>query len=532
MNKKNNFSKMERLNKKSKIGEGAYGIVYEAELNDKKVAVKRNFGDTESYGITCLREMNFLSTLVHPCLIKLENISIGDPFKTECPMTPIKKRYNMREDPFHFILEYSNIALDDYFTDHKTNYYHYKIIMCQSLLGLEYLHSQNIIHRDIKPSNILISFDDEDMVYTKICDFGLSCYKNNYRPSTPGAITSWYRSPEVCCGHKDYSFECDIWSMACVFFEMFSKESLVYSKKDKNSVIFKEILKILPEKITEQKIKNFMKKGKNLNIGKIDYKKPRKKIDTRLTEFINTEDFNKTKGSFEDLSSLLTDMLTLEPKKRKTATECLQNPLFCELDSYIKDMRIKYPPVIKKDSKIEINYCLERFWAVNTILRIYNKRINYEWYSSDILFHSLRLFDEYLSYHIKKSTTPKKKSKKQGEYFSEVESELIIYTCLYIMYKYYSTLNKIIDWEEFFPEHIKKNINKIEQYEKSILQNSCDYIIYKPTLIDSLSDDYTENMDQKLMKHNIRTYLYNYCHIKTNFKGTVQEFYTLIKKGQ
>ena len=124
-------------------------------------------------------------------------------------------------------------------------------------------------------------------------------------------------------------------------------------------------------------------------------------------------------------------------------------------------------------------------------------------YSSDILFHSLRLFDEYLSYNIKKSTNLKKKSKTQGEYFSEVESELIIYTCLYIMYKYYSTLNKIIDWEEFFPEHIKKNINKIEKYEQSILQNSCDYIIYKPTLIDCLSEDYTNNMEQKLMISNL-----------------------------
>ena len=43
------------LEKKSKIGEGAYGIVYEGQIKKEnkniKVAVKRNYGDLESLGI-------------------------------------------------------------------------------------------------------------------------------------------------------------------------------------------------------------------------------------------------------------------------------------------------------------------------------------------------------------------------------------------------------------------------------------------------------------------------------------------------
>ena len=57
------------IEKKNKLGEGAYGIVYAASVNKAnrslKVAVKRNYGDEENIGISCIREMNFLSLFSH-----------------------------------------------------------------------------------------------------------------------------------------------------------------------------------------------------------------------------------------------------------------------------------------------------------------------------------------------------------------------------------------------------------------------------------------------------------------------------------
>jgi serine/threonine protein kinase len=43
-------------------------------------------------------------------------------------------------------------------------------IIKQILLGLNYMHSKNIVHRDIKPENILIEKDLE----IKITDFGFA----------------------------------------------------------------------------------------------------------------------------------------------------------------------------------------------------------------------------------------------------------------------------------------------------------------------------------------------------------------------
>ena len=47
---------------------------------------------------------------------------------------------------------------------------HIRVIMYNTLAGLNYLHSANVIHRDIKPSNILVDKDSQ----VKICDYGFA----------------------------------------------------------------------------------------------------------------------------------------------------------------------------------------------------------------------------------------------------------------------------------------------------------------------------------------------------------------------
>eukprot|EP01050_Picozoa_sp_SAG11_P011647 SAG11_NODE_1249_length_5393_cov_4.349641_8_plen_55_part_00 len=34
-------------------------------------------------------------------------------------------------------------------------------VLCETALGIEYLHGQNVLHKDIKPGNILLAADGE-----------------------------------------------------------------------------------------------------------------------------------------------------------------------------------------------------------------------------------------------------------------------------------------------------------------------------------------------------------------------------------
>lgn len=75
------------------------------------------------------------------------------------------------------------------------------------LLGLQYLHSIDIVHRDIKPANILV--DDHDTL--KICDLGISKVLTLNGENTRQVGTLIYQAPEILFGSNKYGGKVDIW---------------------------------------------------------------------------------------------------------------------------------------------------------------------------------------------------------------------------------------------------------------------------------------------------------------------------------
>ncbi|CAK9442388.1 uncharacterized protein LODBEIA_P61310 [Lodderomyces beijingensis] len=113
-----------------------------------------------------------------------------------------------------------------------------RFITKQVLLGLEYLHSNNIIHRDLKADNLLLDLDGT----CKISDFGISkknsdIYANNANMSMKGTI--FWMAPEVINNQSEgYSAKVDIWSLGCVVLEMFAGKR-PWSNEAAISVIYK-----------------------------------------------------------------------------------------------------------------------------------------------------------------------------------------------------------------------------------------------------------------------------------------------------
>ena len=91
-----------------------------------------------------------------------------------------------------------------------------KFYLSEILLGLEYIHKNNLIYRDLKPENILIDKDG----HIKISDFGLSKILNDNNNITYTLCgTSYYKAPEINLG-KGYNKMCDFWSFGIIMFEM------------------------------------------------------------------------------------------------------------------------------------------------------------------------------------------------------------------------------------------------------------------------------------------------------------------------
>jgi serine/threonine protein kinase len=194
---------------KETLGKGTYGTVVRAvcKSTKKEIAIKKIKLDVESEGIpaTTLREISILKHYVHPNIVKLLHLNLSDKKILLC-------------------LEYMEYDLKKLWDKEKNiDIEKIKYIMYQILKGVDYLHSKKILHRDLKPQNILI---DSNYI-VKIADFGLSrTYSIPIKAYTREVLTLWYRAPELILGAEYYSTGIDMWSIGCIFGELFLKKPL------------------------------------------------------------------------------------------------------------------------------------------------------------------------------------------------------------------------------------------------------------------------------------------------------------------
>ncbi|CAD8118441.1 unnamed protein product [Paramecium sonneborni] len=88
-----------------------------------------------------------------------------------------------------------------------------KFFVASIFIGLEYLHTNNIIHRDIKPENLVL--DEKGFVH--ITDLGIArVMKQENSSDTSG--TPGYMAPEVMC-RQNHTFAVDYYALGVIAYE-------------------------------------------------------------------------------------------------------------------------------------------------------------------------------------------------------------------------------------------------------------------------------------------------------------------------
>ena len=196
----------------SRIAEGGMATVFLADdvKHGRRVAIKvLHEALAHTIGIQrFLREIDVVARLQHPHLLTL--IDSGTVGGFPYYVMPFVESQSLRQT----IAERGQLSLND------------AVAIAREIAdGLAYAHSHGVVHRDIKPSNVLMSDG-----HAIIADFGIATAVRNSAVSritvTGSSLGSpTYMSPEQAAGEADIDERSDIYSVACVLYEMLTGQA-------------------------------------------------------------------------------------------------------------------------------------------------------------------------------------------------------------------------------------------------------------------------------------------------------------------
>ncbi|KAJ5072221.1 eukaryotic translation initiation factor 2-alpha kinase eif2-alpha kinase -related [Anaeramoeba ignava] len=177
-----------------------------------------------------------------------------------------------------------------------------KNIFTQILQGVLHFHELNIVHRDLKPENIFLSRDQ----HIKIGDFGISEFISPkdkiYSKNNKVYGTLIYASPEQLDPQKPIDQKSDIYSLGIILFEL-----------------------LYPFYTQMERIKMITQLREKQELPKEFYEK------------------------YPEFSELILQMVSLDPQKRPTCKQLLNNPLFKSKE----DLLLLSQKLLKKKDKIK-----------------------------------------------------------------------------------------------------------------------------------------------------------------------------------
>lgn len=282
-----------KYSKGNVLGDGTYGKVYKAQISkeDTDLVLKISKFDDDGINKVFIREV-------------ANGVMLG---KMGVNIPQISSVFVNSKKGVH-VSQYSGDTLANKLDDSDLSFDEIISYSFDLLHGLSLSHSVGLLHRDLKPQNLMIL--NNKLI---IGDWGLSKFINE-GSHTPGVCTSWYRSPELLLGTKIYSSSIDMWSVGCLIGEMLlgypifpgnteiHQLLLIYQTigtptRTNNGVVFPIFNPI--------ELKHFFKKSIHSN-----------------------------NDHFDEVCYLIGKMLNLDPVKRISASESLNDPLFSRFKKY------------------------------------------------------------------------------------------------------------------------------------------------------------------------------------------------------
>ncbi|EKJ70568.1 hypothetical protein NXS19_009045 [Fusarium pseudograminearum] len=296
---------VENYEKLNDIEEGTYGWVARAtnKATGKVVALKRlklEPQDRNGLPVTGLREIQILKDCQHRNIVAMEEVVVGDDVSRP-------------DNSLFLVLEFVEHDLKSILEDMPEPFLSSEVkrLLLQLTSGIAYLHDNWILHRDLKTSNLLLNNRGQ----LKIADFGMARYVGDPPPKlTQLVVTLWYRAPELLLGAKTYDAAVDMWSVGCIFGELLTREPLLQGKNEVDQVSRIFELCGVP---TEETWPGFRRlpNARSLRL-------PKTQVATGSV----------VRARFPSLTSagagLLGDLLSLNPERRPSAQEMLQNEYF------------------------------------------------------------------------------------------------------------------------------------------------------------------------------------------------------------
>ncbi|RCV09122.1 hypothetical protein SETIT_2G000900v2 [Setaria italica] len=201
------------------MGSGAFGTVFHGKWKGTDVAIKRIKNScfmlpspqADKLITEFWREADIISKLHHPNILALYGVVNNGPGATLATVTEFMVNGSLKK-----VLHRKDKYLD----------WRKRIMLAMdAAIGMEYLHSKDIVHFDLKCDNLLVNVKDPSHPICKVADFGLSKMKQATLVSGGMRGTLPWMAPELLTmsGTK-VSEKIDVYSFGIVMWEILTGE--------------------------------------------------------------------------------------------------------------------------------------------------------------------------------------------------------------------------------------------------------------------------------------------------------------------